>query len=142
MSEGLVVSMYLDEATARVLLPGTSVGINNNAFKGNVVPFAPHSDGEWIALKKFARAHRAGYVRGTPDYLLNITIPDIFALQHFLDQDIKVVEGRPEKTIGFTRIVNENYYPSMKVMVTTIDVSEADKLKMLNAGYGLLNPAS
>ena len=75
--------------------PG-SVGIDNKSFQGKVVPFAPQSEGEKIALKKFARAHRAWYVWGPPAYLLTVKIPAKFALQHFLDQDIIVVEKRPE----------------------------------------------
>ena len=138
MSEVLAVSMYMDEATAGKYFTANSVGIDNEAFTGMVVPFAPQSPGEEIALKKFARAHRAGYVEGPPAFLLTIKIPARFAVHHFLAQDIKVMDNRPEETVGFAKPVNQNNYPTMVLEVTAMDVPGQPE-ELLRAGYELLS---
>ena len=139
MSEFLAVSMYMDEASARKYFTGVALdGIDNKHFPGNVVPFAPQSPGEVIALKKYARAHRAQYVKGPPAYLLTIKIPANFAVQHFLDQDIKVMDNRPEETVGFAKSVNQRNYPTMIPEVTAMDVQGAPE-ELLRAGYELLS---
>ena len=85
----LAVSMYMDEATMWKYFSSTASGsIDNQDFQGDVVPFAAQSKDEWIARKKFARAHRARKVTGPPAVLIKIKIPGNMALQHFLDQDI------------------------------------------------------
>ena len=101
---------------------------DSKSFPGNVVPFAPHIPGEAIALKKFARAYRSKYVQGLPTYLLKIKIPANYAVQHFLDKDIKVMEDRSEETVAFAKPVNKENYPSMIVEVTKIDVQGGPKL--------------
>ena len=118
MSDYLEVSMYLDKATAKKYFSGTVLGIDNQDFSGYVVPFAPKSPGETIALKKFARAYRARYVTGPPILLLRIKIPARFAVDHFVAQHIKVLDDRPEATVGFTLPVNASNFPSMRAEVT------------------------
>ena len=136
-SEFLAVAMYMDEATIQHYFNGGTVGIDNQGWTGRVVPLAPSSAGEWIALKKFARAHRARYVTGPPKYLVSIRIPVRFAVEHFLAGDIKRLEDRPEETVGFTRPVNTTNYPSMKAEVTKIDTPDGPN-DLLEAGYQLL----
>ena len=137
MTDFLTVSMYMDEAIARKYFSGGAVGINNQDFSGHVVPFAPESQGDQIALKKFARAHKARYVTGPPVLLLTLMIPAKSALQHILDREIKVVENRPEETVGFARPVNAANYPSMMAEITQIHVQD-DQDALLQAGYELL----
>ena len=137
MSDYLEVSMYLDKATAKKYFSGTGLEIDNQDFSGYVVPFAPKSPGETIALKKFARAHRDGYVTGPPILLLTIKIPARFAVDHFVAQDIKVLADRPEATVGFTLTVNATNYPSMQAEVTHMDVAFAPD-ELLDAGLQLL----
>ena len=137
MSDVLAVTMYLDEATCGKYFSGGAVGINNKDFQGNVVPLTPQSEGEAVALKKFARAHRAGYVTGPPVYLLTIQIPVYDTVQHFLAHDLKVLDNRPEATVGFTRAVSIHNYPTMKAEVTKIDVPGGPD-QLLSAGYELL----
>ena len=138
MSEFLTVCMYMDSATAASYFSGGGVGINNADFTGSVVPFAPTSEGEVIALKKYARAHRANRVQGPPFLLLTIKIPACSALDHFVARDIRMVDGRPEETIGFTRAVSVTNYPSMLAEVAYIeDATVADNL--LLEGRQLLN---
>ena len=137
MSEFLAVTMYMDQATAEKYFTANSIGIDNEDFTGMVVPFAPQSPGEKIALKKFARAHKAQYVEGPPAYLLTIKIPANVAVQHFLDKEIKMMENRPEETVGFTMAVNKDNYPTMFPQVTNIDVPGAPD-ELLSAGYELL----
>ena len=138
MSEFLSVSMYMDGATAAKYFTAKSAGIDNKGFTDMVVPFAPQSRGEKIALKKFARAHRANYISGPPVLLLTIKIPANAAVQHFLDRDLKVMDNRPEKTVGFTKAVNKDNYPTMLAEITEIDVPGAPE-ELLKAGYELLN---
>ena len=138
MTRFLAVSMYMDAETAAKYFTGNSVGIDNKDFIDKVVPFAPESEGERIALKKFARAHRAKYISGPPVLLMTIKIPANAAVQHFLDRDIKVMERRPEKTIGFTRAVNIYNYPSMLPEVTQFDVPGTPE-ELLRMGYELLD---
>ena len=92
---------------------------------------------ETIALKKFARAHRAGYVKGPPAWLLTIRIPANNALGHFLANDLQVMHGRPEATVGFTKPVNVTNYPSMKPELIKIDEEGAPE-QLLDEGYQLL----
>ena len=138
MSDVLAVTMYLDDVTVGKYFTGNSVGINNKDFVGGVTPFAPESPGEEIALKKFARAHRAKYVEGPPTYLLTIKIPANCAVQHFLRREIKVLDDRPEETVGFLKPVNLYNYPKMIAEVTKIDVEGAPE-ELLSAGYRLLS---
>ena len=137
MSEFLTVCMYMDSASAASYFSGGVVGINNADFAG-VVPFAPTSEGEVIALKKYARAERANNVQGPPHLLLTIKIPACSALDHFVAREIRMVDGRPEETIGFARAVNVTNYPSMLPEVAEIeDPTVAEHL--LLEGMGLLN---
>ena len=131
MSDYLVVSMYLDDDTAFKYFHKGANGINNKDFPENVVPFAPQSNNEQVALKKFARAHRAGHVTGTPKHLLTIRIPSNCAVGHFVDKTIKVLDHRPEDTIGFTKPVTATNYPSMQVIWTKIDAGISDQLLQL-----------
>ena len=137
MTTFLAVSMYMDEETAAKYFTGNAVGINNKDFTDKVVPFAPKSKGEKIALKKFARAHRAEYISGPPVLLITIKIPADAAMQHFVDGDIKVMDRRPEKTIGFTKAVNIHNYPSMLAEVTQFDLPGTPE-ELLSSGYELL----
>ena len=137
MVDSLVVTMYMDDVTMQKYFTGGAVGIDNRGFLGGVVPFAPQSPGEAIALKKFARAHRAGYVNGPPKFLVTIRIPARFAVDHFVAQDIKVLADRPEATVGFTLTVNATNYPSMQAEVTHMDVAFAPD-ELLDAGLQLL----
>ena len=137
MTDYLTVSMYFDGVTASRYFSGASVGINNQDFSGHVVPFAPESQGDQIALKKFARAHKARFATGPPVLLLTIKIPAKFALQHILAREIKVMENRPEETVGFARPVNASNYPSMMAEVTQIHVQD-EQDTLLQAGYELL----
>ena len=118
MSDYLEVSMYLDKATTEKYFIGNVLGIDNRDFTGYVVPFAPASEGDTIALKKYARAHRARYVTGPPILLVRIKIPARFAVDHFVAQHIKVLDDRPEATVGFTLPVNASNFPSMRAEVT------------------------
>ena len=138
MSDYLAVSMYMDDATARKYFTANSVGIDNKGFLGEIVPFAFASPGEKIALKKFARAHRAQFVHGPPTILVTIKIPAKFAVQHFLAQEIKVLDDRPEETVGFLKAVNSYNYPTMMPQVTHIDVEGAPEA-LLTEGYSLLS---
>ena len=139
----LRVYMYLDEGTVNRYVtvssgaqPSTrSIDIDNKHFAGYVVPFGLDEEN---ALKKYARAYNAWSVKGPPVLLVSITIPANFALQHFLDQEIKVMDYRPEATVGFTMPVNTTNYPSMKPQVTEIDVPGAPE-ELLRAGYELLS---
>ena len=143
MPEFLTVSMYMDNDTVGKCFNGNSavdennfLGINNEDFKGNVVPFAPQSEGDEIALKKFARAHRAEYVQGPPAILLTIKIPANTAVQHFLARDIQSLDDRPELTVGFMKSVNKDNYPDMKLEVKKID-AEGESEELLSAGLAL-----
>ena len=139
MSEDLTACMFMDEATATKYFSRDGFGgINHADFAHSVVPFAPTSDGEEIALKKYARHQR--YTRVPPFLLLTIKIPARFALDHILRGEIKFPENRPEATIGFARAVNVRNYPSMLAEVQYIndpDVGEAlllEGLQLLNLG--------
>ena len=138
MSDYLVVSMYLDEATFMKYESSGAAGIDNEEYVGRVVPFAPHSPGNQIALKKYARAHKGGYVEGPPARLMTLKIPAGFAVDHFLAQDIKVMDNRPEETVGFAKPVNLTSYPSMHVEVTEIDVPGGPS-ELLRVGLELLS---
>ena len=138
MSDFLTVSMYMDKATAEKYFSSSGVGINNKHFSDSVVPFAPTSDREVIALKKYARAERRNNVQGPPHLLLTIKIPARPALDHIVAREIQVLDNRPEETIGFARAVNVTNYPSMLPEVAYInDPIVADNL--LLEGRRLLN---
>ena len=140
MPEFLEVSMYMDEANVEKHLTDIDfAGIDNTSFPGYVVPFAPSIPGEKIALKKFARAHKANKVK-KPTHLLKIKIPAKDAVQHFLDKDIKVMEDRPEKTVAFAKRVNMQNYPSMSVELIEMDVQGGPE-DLLKAGLELLRGA-
>ena len=138
MSGVLAVTMYMDKATYEKYFTGAAWGIDNNDFDGYVVPFAPQSGGELVALKKFARAYSTWHVKGPPVYLLTIKIPANDAVQHFLAHDLKVLDNRPEATVGFTRTVNIHNYPTMKAEVIKIDVPGGPD-RLLRSGYDLLH---
>ena len=115
--------------------------ICNTGFKGNVVPFAPSSEErqeiDEIALKKFTRAHKVRMVTGPPILLLTIKIPSDSLVDHILRKEIKVLDDRPEPTVGFTRPVNVTNFPTMEPEVTMIeDPWLGDEL--LSAGYMLM----
>ena len=133
--ENLVLSMYLDERTANSIQDGC---IDNEKFKGNVAPFTYHSEGETKALKKFARAHRANFVKGPPVTLIMISIPAKAAIKHIHDGDLKMMDDRPDRTVGFAKPVNQQNFPTMKVELTTMDVPGLPE-ELLNSGYELLN---
>ena len=140
MPEFLTVSMYMDNDTVGKCFNGNSavdennfLGIKIEDFKGRGVPFAPQSEGDEIALKKFARAHRAEYVQGPPAILLTIKIPANTAVQHFLARDIQSLDDRPELTVLFMKSVNKDNYPDMKLEVKKID-AEGESEELLSAG--------
>ena len=135
MSDHLKLSMYMDQDTAARYFTVVSCGIDNNSFEGYFVPFALHSDGEKIALKKFARDHTARHVVGPPRYLLTITIPAHHAVQYFLDRSIKVLENRQEATVAFTKPINLYNYPAMIMGFVRFDEPE----NLLKSGNELLN---
>ena len=137
-SDFLTAAMYLDDATIRRYLTRPSEGINNRGWSGNVVPFAPGSEDEWIALKKFARAHEAGHVTGPPKLLMIVRIPARFAVQHFVARDIQVLNNRPEATIGFAKPVNKESFPSMHVELAVIE-DEVVSSRLLTSGLQLLS---
>ena len=132
--DGLKVAMYLDAESPWRFFSATGTGIAFKAFKGNVVPFAPRSEGEVIALMKYTRAHKTNQVRGPPKYLVSIKIPWSEAWQHMLAQEIKIVEGRPEATIGFTKDVNTINYPTLRGQVVELDEVGLPE-QLLRAGY-------
>ena len=136
-SEFLAAAMYMDAATMNHYFTGGAAGIDIQGWPGNVVPFAPSSEGESIALKKFARAHRARYATGPPRLLIVIKIPARFAVEHLVAHDIKVLEDRPEETIGFARPVNSRNFPSMQVDLVRIDDPEVSA-ELLRSGLALL----
>ena len=138
MVDSLVVTMYMDDDTMQKYFTGGAVGIDNRGFLGGVVPFAPQSDGEVTALKKFARAHRSKSVKGTPRYLLTIKIPAESALEHILSKEIKIMDGRPEPTIGFALPVNTRNFPSMEAQFVEIDVPGGPD-QLLKSGKDLLS---
>ena len=119
--DDLVVSMFLSDATMNKYFTGNAIGINNEDFPGDAVPFAYQSDEEVIALKKFARAHKARRVEGPPTWLLTLRIPATYAVEHILKKEIKVVTDRPEKTVGFLKPVNAYNFPRMQPTLTHID---------------------
>ena len=73
----LHVSMYMDEASAQAYTTGRPSwletdwhcdGIDNKLFTGEVVPFAIGSDGEKVALKKYAVSYT------------HLTLPTIYSV--------------------------------------------------------------
>ena len=136
-SEFLAAAMYMDAATMNHYFTGGAAGIDIQGWPGNVVPFAPSSEGESIALKKFARAHRARYATGPPKLLMVIKIPARFAVEHLVAKEIKVLDDRPEETIGFARPVNSRNFPSMQVDLVRIDDPEVSA-ELLRSGLALL----
>ena len=145
--ESLDAYMYVDEQTLQAFTSGVPTwldthwqndGIDNRLFSGGVVPFACDSLGQEVALKKFARAHRAKHVQGPPRILLKVSIPAPAAVAHCLDGDIQIMlSGRPEKTIGFAKPVNNANFPSM--VVSYREFNEADGTALLASGLELLS---
>ena len=139
MPEFLTACMFMDRATADSYFQADVLGINNLDFSGSVVPFAPTSDREVIALKKYVRAFSRNL--RPPYLLLTIKIPWGSALDHMFARDIQVLDRRPEKTIGFALAVNVSNYPSMRPEVQKIeDPIMAENL--LLEGRQLLNLGS
>ena len=137
-SEFLTAAMYFDNATALRYFSSEAEGIDNNGWSGNVVPFAPSSEEQWIALKKFARAYQAGYIDGPPKLLMIVRIPARFAVEHFVARDIQVLNNRPEATIGFAKPVNKDSFPSMHVELAVIE-DEVVSSRLLTSGLQLLS---
>ena len=131
------MSMFLDDAKVLQYLRNRTVDIANKDFQGEVVPFAPQSYEEYIAVKKFARAHRAGSVKGAPVLLVTVSIPARHALAHIRDLEIEYMDERPEETVAFTKPVNKTNYPSMHITLTPIDEPGAPEA-FLQKGYALL----
>ena len=125
MSDVLAVSIFFDEEHAlRFLRQENPDGIDKRSFNGRVVPLAPQSEDESVAIIKFARAYRCGRVKGVPVLLLTLTMPARVAVAHFLQGDIYVMhekEGRPGKTVAFTKSVNRANYPFLTIVPTPIE---------------------
>ena len=87
-------AMYLDEQ----LYQRYSLNADqwHKDFQDDVIPFALASDGERIALRKFARAYRSK--RGTaseyPRWLLQGSIPASSALGHIIQDEVEVMHHR------------------------------------------------
>ena len=137
-SDFLTAAMFLDDSTISSYLTHPSEGINNRGWPGNVVPFAPGSEDEWIALKKFARAHVVGHVTGPPKLLMIIRIPARYAVDHLVARQIQVLDNRPEETIGFAMPVNKDSFPSMHVELVKIEDPVVSS-QLLQTGLGLLS---
>ena len=138
MSDNLVVSMYFDKATANKYFNRNCVGILNDDFAEYVVPFVCQSEGEQSALRKYARAHRAAKGGlGPPYILLTVKIAAKYALDHFLKQEIKVMDHLGGETVGFTMPVNITNYPHMQPVITKFDDPDVPD-NLLRSGYELL----
>ena len=131
----LEVAMYFCQDDAEQYFNVAALkGINNTHFPDKAVPFAPSSKDEQIALKKYGRAHWAGYVTGPPVLLMKVKIPAKFAFTHFVLEDIKVLK-RPEKTFGFMLPVNKANYPHMQYDVTLLGEGVRDDLLKSAKGF-------
>ena len=132
------MSMYLSKEAKGKFFEGDpdTIEMNSTEFSDVVVPFAYQSNENYIALKKYVRAHRKGSVVGPPAFLLTLKIPASFALQHFMKLDIEVMTDRPEETVGFKEVVNRRNFPNMQVQLTTITAEESGDL--LQKGVQLL----
>ena len=144
--ESLDAYMYVDAQSLHAYQTGVATwlntdwhnhGIDNTLFSDDLVPFAVDSPGQEVALKKYARAHRAQSVQGPPVCLLQVSLPASAALGHILCGDIKIMpSGRPEKTIGFAKPVNTVNFPNL--VGTYLQLNEADGNSLLTAELELL----
>ena len=145
--ESLDAYMYVDARSLRAYQTGVATwlntnwhnhGIDNTLFSDNVVPFAVDSPGQQVALKKYARAHRAQSVLGPPVCLLHISLPASAALGHILRGDIKIMaSGRPEETVGFAKPVDQINFPQL--VGDYIPLNPAEGIGLLTAGLELLS---
>ena len=90
-------AMYLDEE----LYSKYSVNADkwHEDFQDNVVPMALASEGERLALRKFARSWRSkqGTAAEVPKWLLQGSIPASYALGHILHDELEVMHYRQRK---------------------------------------------
>ena len=145
--ESLNAYMYVDARSLRAYQTGVATwlntdwhnhGIDNTLFSDNVVPFAVDSPGQKVALKKYARAHRAQSVQGPPVCLLHISLPASAALGHILRGDIKIMASeRPEKTVGFAKPVDKLNFPQMVGEYKFFNPAEG--IDLLTSGLKLLS---
>jgi hypothetical protein len=65
-----------------------------------------------VALEGYARG-RAGKFDEPPTYLINVRLNEEDALNHFMNEDLRVYNG--SKTLAFTKTVNGAIYPSLQL---------------------------
>ena len=139
--------MYVDAQSLEAYKTGVATwlntewhnnGIDNKLFSEKLVPFAMDSPGQRVALKKYARAHRARSVQGPPVCLLHVSLPASAALGHILCGDIKIMaSGRPEETVGFAKPVDQINFPQL--VGDYIPLNPAEGMGLLTAGLELLS---
>ena len=124
------VVMYLDKTTAKKLEGKGDLSLAPHCYSGLVIPFAPSDADYMIALKKYGRALTvfSSGVTGPPAVLLVLFFRKDAALEHALKGDMQQMPDRPEETIGFTKTVNRENYPSMEYSWRDIDEEEGNGL--------------
>ena len=130
--------MYLSQEAKGKFFSGDpdTIEMNSTQFSDVVVPFAYQSNENYIALKKYARAYgKEGGPVGPPAFLLTLKIPANYALQHFMQGDIEVM-NRPEETVGFHKVVNRRNFPNMQVQLS--DISGEESAVLLQKGIRML----
>ena len=130
--------MYLSQEAKGKFFSGDpdTIEMNSTEFSDVVVPFAYQSNENYIALKKYARAYvKEGGPVGPPAFLLTLMIPAKYALQHFMQGDIEVM-NRPEETVGFRKVVNRRNFPNMQVQLS--DISGEESAVLLQKGIRML----
>ena len=92
----LQFAMYMDEESYEQYSQNQQKW--HEAFHDDIVPMALASDGERIAIRKFARAWRKHRRQGAiPRWLLQGSIPSADALGHIVKDEIEVMSYRQRK---------------------------------------------
>ena len=90
----------------------TTFSQRNSSTHGEV-PFKFISRNSLVALKGYTLAFRAGKVDEPPAYLINVLLNEEDALNHFMNEDLRVYNG--SKTLAFTKSVNGANYPTLQL---------------------------
>ena len=144
--DDLCFEMFLDQDTFTALCAQKDkwatedvwryTGIDNTMFCDGAVPVKLPSPDHEIALHWFAQAHKRGYARGPPRYLLSGSMPADWALAHMRADQIRL---KPEiDAVAFKCIMNQKNYPALRWTAFVVFADIDTQTARLQAALSLL----